>query len=142
MGAGLAIKALALTVMKFATETETFIRVLEMLGGELSLAKGADSPLQLSACHERVSVRINGTVASVEALVWEEGQSLLSYHSLLSLLRQLRDEPNVLVQADFGGLRIQNHVLPVREFSGYTRLPDRFQIYLATDVGMVPSCIA
>ena len=124
--------------MKFTVEPEPFIRMVEMVG-EAQGQKRADAVLRLVACQGRVCLERNQTTAEMEAVVREDGQCTLPQAHFLRAVKTYRDEVNLTIEADGHGLRVGEFALPVSNYRPYAVAPLKFQVFLATALGFVPS---
>lgn len=122
--------------MKFTIETEPFIRMVQE--AHISKAKNGGTA-RLIACRGRVYVEGPSTVAETEALIAEEGQCKVSFEKLMQVLKGLRDEPTLTLQADTTWLRCGTASLPISGFSAYAVAPTRFHVHLASEAGVVSS---
>ncbi len=125
--------------MKFTIEPEPFVQMLEMLGKARPDRRRADPTVRLVACRGRVCVERAGTVAEIDAVVWEDGQCTLSRGRLLNLVKTHRLEPELTLEAHAQGLRLDGLTIPLTSYCPFAVAPGAFQIFLATDLGVVPS---
>ncbi len=126
--------------MKFTVETESFIRLLQMLQERPTHVSRRCGTVRLIASGSRLSVEKNDLVAEVEAIVWQEGQCTVSAGRLLSALKQHQREPNLDVELSGQRLHVGAVQLPVLEHGpAVLTSPRRSRFYLKTNLGVVAS---
>ncbi len=126
--------------MKFTVETESFIRLMEMLDESAGERKRSFGPVKLSAYRLRLSVERHESIAQIEAVVWQEGQCTVSAARLLSSLRACRGELNLKLELAGQRLRVGESLLPVFERGpAVAANARRSWFYLKTNQGVVAS---
>jgi hypothetical protein len=113
--------------MKFTIELRRLIGMIGSLRGR-ERGKRTDSQLVLSACQARVFVASGGNVAGEEALVLEDGSCVLPRVRFEKVLKTFRPKPNITVEADAQGLRIERFEMEVRSYSPTSAPPDHFDV--------------
>ncbi len=93
----------------------------------------------LTACDDRLWVAHNGTAARTDAIVFEEGQCTVSTRKFLLALEPHRDGPTLMIQAGAKKMQVDRAKIPVSHYSAAATPPGRFQIFLATNHGIIPS---
>ena len=123
--------------MKFAVEPGPFHRIVELVGESFAHRKGSDVVLCLAACDQWVWVKSGNTIAETEAMVWESGQCHVARASLLNALKKHQDEVHLRIEADKRCLRVREISLSVSGYCRWAVLPTSFQIFLASNLGVV-----
>ncbi len=125
--------------MRFRTQPNPLLRILEMLADSAPGVLTQKQRVTLVALQDRLWMLHSGTAARMEAIIFEEGQCTVSAWRFLRALEPHRDSRSVTVDADARSLKLGQVSIPVRNYSTAAIPPARFQIFLATDLGIVPS---
>jgi len=125
--------------MRFTVEPEPLIKIVSMVGEWAPGRKNAGPPLRMVASAGRVRVESRREAAEIDAAVWEDGQCTLSQAKLLAALKPYREQTDVTIQGDERGLRVGERSMSVLSYQPQTAAPKAFQIFLATDSGVVAS---
>ena len=128
--------------MRFTTEPAALAKIVGMVGDWMSARRKAAATLHLVACAGGVFVDSQDTVAQIDAAVWEEGECGVSHARLTEALQRFREEANITLRADIGGLHVGDVWLPLITYRSHAEPPTAFQIFLATESGVVPSRLA
>jgi hypothetical protein len=128
--------------MRFTIEPEPLIKTASMVIEWMPDRKKGDLVLLMVACAGRVRLESRTRAAEIDAPVWEDGQCTLSQAKLLETLKVYRDKTKVTFQADDHGLWIGEHWMAVMSYHARAAAPKAFQIFLATDSGVVSSRFA
>ncbi len=119
--------------MKFTFEPEPLIKLVESAEQGHLEQQGGESLLQLVACQNRVWVSNGKPEGSVDAMVWEDGQGLVSAAKLLALLKAYRFQANVTIEAERGYLRIGGSSIPLLSSCPWAIATEASQVDFATD---------
>jgi hypothetical protein len=114
--------------MKFSIDRVTLERMVKHLGVERGVKGPRESMMRISACVARVFVEANGVTAGVEALVLEDGACSVPRMKFLKVLRTFAPKPAILVSVDEDGLRIENFLMKVTDFSPKATAPGKFPV--------------
>ena len=125
--------------MRFTIEPEPLIKIVSMVGEWMPERKKADVVLSMVACAGRVRIESRNRAAEIDASVWEDGQCTLAQADLLEALKEYREETHVTIQADDHGLQVGERWMSVMRYHSRTAAPKAYQIFLATDSGVVSS---
>ncbi|HWH69394.1 MAG TPA: hypothetical protein VNT26_08400 [Candidatus Sulfotelmatobacter sp.] len=125
--------------MRFDIQPEAFIKLIAMLGESRLRHRHSKEIISLVAYQGIVSVESGARAAEIEAVVWEEGQCAVSRQQLLAALKANVEQSPLTVAAGERLLQVGTRFIPMVSFCRYAPTPQRFQIYFATDLGMVPS---
>ncbi len=124
--------------MKFTVQKESFTKLVAIVG-ERTQSQNSDAILLLSAHESRVDVNQGDTEAETEAVVWEEGQCTVSRAKLVQVLAATPDDASVTMEVRRNSLQIGGARVPLISYNPSAVRPQRFQIFLASDSGLVPA---
>lgn len=125
--------------MRFSTQPSPLLRILKMLAENGDGVARPKQHVTLIACDDRLWVAHNGTAARMEAIVFEEGQCTVSTRKFLLALEPHRDSLTLMIQVSAKKMQVDQVRIPVSRYSTAATPPSRFQIFLATNHGIVPS---
>ncbi len=125
--------------MRFSTQPSPLLRILEMLAENGADVARRRQHVTLIAYDDVLWVAHSGTAARMEAVVFEEGQCTVSTRKFLLALEPHRDSPALMIQAGAKKMKVDQVRIPVSRYSAAATPPSRFQIFLATNHGIVPS---
>ena len=75
----------------------------------------------------------NGVAAGIETLVLEDGACTVPRIKFLKILKTFHPKPNVTLEADESGLKIESFVMKATSFSAVAVAPGEFQVFPVTD---------
>jgi hypothetical protein len=125
--------------MRFTVEPEPLIGIVAMVGERAPWRRNAAGDVRLSASAGQVCIESNAAVAVTDAAVSEDGQCSVSRAKLLAALKAYRGESRITLKADDLGLRMGNVSVPVTHYASRATAPAAYQIFLATESGVVSS---
>lgn len=123
--------------MKFTVEPGPFLKIVELAHESFPHRKESDVVLCLAACDQRVWVKSGDTIAETEAMVWESGQCHIPRAALLNALKSHQDEIELQIEANKRCLRVGKISLSISRYCPWAVLPTSFQIFLASNLGVV-----